>query len=149
MLCFARYVEGTLVLCHFGPSRNLIRTEESPKSNHSRTYEALSRKSNYSRTYAKTGGWGSPNQMCSPPTLLFSSAVLISELRAIVGAPTIPFFARGLTDKEPASEGGHYKILPRALGRRVRGSTIVGTRRRTVSYTQAAQGVRCNETNRG
>ena len=30
----------------------------SPKSNHSRTYESLSRKSNDSRTYAKTGGVG-------------------------------------------------------------------------------------------
>ena len=60
------YAGGTLLLCRFGPSRNLIRdthdaphtlirTEKSPKSNHSRTYAQVARKSNYSRTYAKQG----------------------------------------------------------------------------------------------
>src|SRR5208283_4303216 len=55
------YAAGTLLLCHFGPSHPLTRTENSPKSNHSRTSKKFSRKFNYSRTYAKTGGWGSKN----------------------------------------------------------------------------------------
>ena len=70
----------------------------SPKSNYSRTYEPLSRKSNDSRTYAKTGGWGSPNQMCSPLTLLFSSTMLTNKVSTIVGAPTFAFLC-GTKDK--------------------------------------------------
>jgi hypothetical protein len=44
----------------------------SPNSSYSRRYAREPRKSNHSRTYAKTGGWGSANQMDSPITLLFS-----------------------------------------------------------------------------
>ena len=58
MLSCIHYAEGTPLLCHFGSPHPLIRPEESPKSNHSRTYAKAARKSNYSRTYAKTGGWG-------------------------------------------------------------------------------------------
>jgi hypothetical protein len=61
----------------------------SPNSNHSRTSERVARKSNYSRTYAKTGGWGASCKICSPITLLFSFDVLTTQLRTIVGAPTI------------------------------------------------------------
>jgi len=69
MLRFVCYAAGTLLLCHFGPSRHpirdahnapqtLTRTEISAKSNHSRTSKKFARKSNDSRTYAKTGGVG-------------------------------------------------------------------------------------------
>ena len=58
VLCFTGYATGRLLLCHFGPSHSLTRSEISAKSNHSRTSSKFSRKSNYSRTYAETGGWG-------------------------------------------------------------------------------------------
>src|SRR5271157_5338751 len=48
----------------------------------------------------KHGGGGLSCKIRSPLTLLFSSTMLTSQLRAIVGAPTIL--------ERPASEGGPY-----------------------------------------
>ena len=88
----------------FEPSTFNFEPLFSPKSNYSRTYEPLSRKSNDSRTYAKTWGWGSSNQMCSPLTLLFSSAMLINQLRANVGAPT--FWSAGREEAQALRGSG-------------------------------------------
>jgi hypothetical protein len=90
------------------------------------SHSSLATKSNYSRTYAKTGGGGTSIQMCSPATLLFSSTMLTIQLSQIVGAPTFPFLRAAQTP--PAAPA--------------RGSRIVTTRRRAVSYTQGAQCVR-------
>jgi hypothetical protein len=82
--------------------------------NHSRTYAREARKSNHSRTYAKTGGWGPSNQMASPITLLFSSAMLTCKLSVIVGAPTFSFRPRRLPQGDERSLQG---LKPNSLCR--------------------------------
>jgi hypothetical protein len=86
--------------CHRGTPHPLIRLQESPKSNYSRTSKKFARKSNHSRTYAKTGGWGSlPHEALSPNSFVFhrrSNYVVIYMNNYIVGAPTFWISARPL-----------------------------------------------------
>jgi len=95
MLNSLRHAEGTRLLCHFGTPHPLIHTENSPKSNYSRTSGTLIRNSYHSRTYAKTGGVppcpeprGASSNMTNRSISELSPCILTAPSNKIVGPPT-------------------------------------------------------------
>jgi hypothetical protein len=78
--------------------------QNSPKSNYSPTYAAISRKSNDSPTYAKTGGWGA----FSAPTFKYHLKCRradISSLGELFSVPARRSFSGG--GSPPAAHGWH------------------------------------------